>query len=243
MSEAEMESREDIFATRSHQGFRSNKFLARLPDEAQQDLRSIQIPLLYGANVVLFSEKKLPQSLLAVLEGAVRLSIHSTDGRRLSLDIAQAGEVLGLSSVLSGSAHSVTAETLSPSTIAACERGEFLEFLARHPEISQAVSEELSRNVSNVCEQLRTFGLTPNVPQRLARLLLELSSEGPPSVFGGRLRSTLTQAEIGEFIGVSRESVSRTLSAFKSRRLIVFQGSTITIPNRKALALIAFSSA
>jgi len=50
-----------------------------------------------------------------------------------------------------------------------------------------------------------------------------------------RFRFSLTHGEIGEFIGASRETVTRTLSIFRSRRLISFHGSTLTIPNRTAL--------
>ena len=46
----------------------------------------------------------------------------------------------------------------------------------------------------------------------------------------------MTHEEIGEFIGASRETVTRTLSTFKTRRLVDFKGSMITIPNRNALA-------
>jgi CRP/FNR family transcriptional regulator len=49
----------------------------------------------------------------------------------------------------------------------------------------------------------------------------------------------MTHEEIGQFIGASRETVTRTLSTFKTRRLVAFQGSMLTIPSRTALASYA----
>ena len=55
-----------------------------------------------SANVILFSEKEAARGVYVVLEGEVKLSINSTDGRRLSLSIARKGDILGLSSALTG---------------------------------------------------------------------------------------------------------------------------------------------
>ena len=56
---------------------------------------------------------------------------------------------------------------------------------------------------------------------------------------GSKVRFSMTHEEIGQFIGASRETVTRTLSTFKTRRLVAFQGSMLTIPSRTALASYA----
>ncbi len=220
---------------------RNGDFFAKLAPAAFQDLKSMEFPSSYGANVVLFAEKDPVEGIVIVLEGEVKLSINSTDGRRLSLSIARKGEILGLASVLSGSPHDVTAETLYPSKVAHISRRDFLNFLARHPEANQAVMEELSRYVTRACEQLRTVGLSATAPEKLARLLLDWSEGGQTTECGTRFRFSMTHEEIGEFIGASRETVTRTLSHFKTRRLVAFQGSMLTIPSRTALASFAHS--
>ena len=219
---------------------RAGEFFTKLSPPALQDLSSMQFPSSYAANVVLFSEKDPAQGLYIVLEGEVKLSINSSDGRRLSLSIARKGEILGLASALSGSPYDVTAETLFPAKVAHIARRDFLGFLARHPEAYQVVIEELSRNVTKACDQLRTVGLAATAPEKLARLLLDWSDNGQTTECGGRrFRFSMTHEEIGEFIGASRETVTRTLSTFKTRRLVAFQGSMITIPNPSALASYA----
>ena len=67
---------------------------------------------------------------------------------------------------------------------------------------------------------MRTVGLSASVPERLARLLLGWSEPGQKTENSSRCRLSLTHEEIGEFIGASRETVTRTLSSFKHRHLV-----------------------
>jgi CRP/FNR family cyclic AMP-dependent transcriptional regulator len=216
-------------------------FFTKLSPVAMKDIESLQTPADIPANRVLFSEKEPARGVFVVLSGEVKLSINSSDGRRLSLRIARRGEILGLSSTLSGNGYEMTAETLYPATIAPIGRQEFLNFLTRHPGAYQAVTEELSRHVSLACAQLRTVGLSTSAPEKLARLLLDWSDNGQTTELGTRFRFCLTHEQIGEFIGASRETVTRTMGTFKHRRLVAFQGSMVTIPNRSALASYARS--
>jgi CRP/FNR family transcriptional regulator len=214
---------------------RANDFLNRLSPAALDDLASLEPPAHYEPGAILFSEQELPTGVFLVLEGEVKLSMNSSDGKRLILRIARAGEALGLTSALSGSPSEITAEVLYSSKIIPIGRRDFLNFLMRHPEAYQVVTEELSRELSKACEQLRTVGLSSSAPEKLARLLLDWSQNGQSTENGTRFRFCLTHEEIGECIGASRETVTRTLSTFKLRRLVAFNGSTLTIPNRRAL--------
>ena len=83
--------------------------------------------------------------------------------------------------------------------------------------------------------------MSSSAPEKLARLLLDWSETGQTTECGARFRFSLTHEEIGEFIGASRETVTRTLSVFKSRQLVAFKGSMLTIPSRMALESYAQS--
>ena len=193
-------------------------------------------PLSYAANVALFAEGDPARALFVIHEGEVRLSINSDQGKRLNLRIAREGDIVGLSSTLSGAPHDMTAEALYPSKIAPIERREFLTFLARHPDAYQSVTDELGRHMTIACSQLRTLGLSSSVNVKLARLLLEWSDSAEMQNSGSRLRFALTHEEIGDFIGSSRETVTRALNNLKNRRLVALQGSMMIIPSRAALA-------
>jgi len=211
------------------------EFFNKLSPEARKDLGSMAFASCYPAGMILFSEKDAAPGIYIVLEGEVKLSMNSSDGRRLILRIARKGEILGLASALSGKPCEMTAETLYPAKIAPVMRKDFLNFLSRHPEVYQTVTEELSRDYTMACEQLRTVGLSNSAPEKLARLLLEWSENGKTTDGAVHFRFPLTHGEIGEFIGASRETVTRTLSVFKSRHLVAFHGSTLTIPSKAAL--------
>jgi CRP/FNR family transcriptional regulator, cyclic AMP receptor protein len=218
---------------------RPGEFFKKLSPAALSDLESMEFPTLYQPGQLLFSEKSVPAGVFIVISGEVKLSINSSEGKRLILSIAKAGEVLALSSVLSGMPSEMTAEILYPSRIAVIERDQFIGFMARHPEVYQVVTQELSLQYKIACEQLRTVALAGSAPEKLARLLLDWSENGQQTGAGFRFRFSLTHEEIGEFIGASRETVTRTLSSFKSRRLVAFHGSMLEIPSRVALENVA----
>ncbi len=215
--------------------YRKSEFFSSLSASALSDFESLLVPVSHPGGKVLFSETQLSEGVLVVIEGEVKLSINSSEGRRLSLRIAKPGEVLGLSSTLSGNPYEMTADTLYPAKIAHVSRQDFLNFLARNPEVYETVTREISRSFNLACEQLRMVGLSTSVPERLACLLLRWSDSGQETATVSHCRLSLTHEEIGEFIGASRETVTRTLSVFKNRRLVAQHGCTITIPSRDAL--------
>jgi CRP/FNR family transcriptional regulator, cyclic AMP receptor protein len=222
--------------------YRKGEFFSQLSPAALADLEAFIFSSAYPAHSTLFAETQPATGIYIVLDGEVRLSINSQDGRRLSFRIARAGEVLGLSSAVSGKDYEMTAETLYPARIAHVSQQTFMQFLGRHPEVYQTVAREMIRTFNTACEQLRMVGLSTSAPERLARLLLGWSDANDKTASGvARCRLSLTHEEIGEFIGASRETVTRTLSVFKHRRLVSQRGSTLEIVNRNALEAYACS--
>ena len=214
---------------------RAGGFLQKLSAAALKDLTSIRPATSYEAGDALFKEKQESGGVFLIREGLVRLSMNSSAGKRLSLRVARTGEVLGLTSALFGTRCETTAETLSQAKIIHITGAEFVDFLRRNPEVYKLVTEEISAQYAMACDQLRTVGLSATAPEKIARLLLELSENGTATEQGTRFRFMLTHEQIGEFIGTSRETVTRTLGAFKHRRLVAFNGSMNTIPNLRAL--------
>lgn len=234
-----MQSGHSTVAVSTGQPQISGEFLSRLPQPAQQDLLAMAHTSSFPSGVALFNEKDVAAGVYFVLEGEVKLSMNSAEGKRLILRIARKGDVLGLASALSGRPCEMTAETLYPAKLACVRRADFQSLLARYPEAYRTVTEELSRSYNMACDQLRTVGLSASAPEKLARLLLEWSENGQTTERGTRCRFPLTHGEIGEFIGASRETVTRTLSVFKNRHLVVFNGSMLMIPSRAALESLA----
>ena len=207
----------------------------QLASAAARDFDAIKITATYPKGAILFIEKQDPRGVFVLCQGEAKLSISSSEGKTLVIRIANAGEILGLVSALSGSPYEVTAETTYPSQVAFVRRDDFLRFIAKYPEATQNVTRQMSEEYRSACEQLRTVGLSSSVQEKLARLLLTWSTDKQETKDGVRLTLPLTHEEIAEFVGTTRESVTRTLSEFKHRRLITLHGSTLMIPNRAAL--------
>lgn len=217
---------------------RTNGFFCQLSAAATADFNTAKSSASYPAGAVLFLEKQDPRGVFVICAGQVKLSISSSGGKTLILRIAKAGEILGLMATLSGTPYEVTAETLHPCQVAFVRREDFMRFISKHPEAYEGVVKQLSSLYSGACEQLRTVVLSASASEKLARLLLEWSSETKECTPTTQVKLPLTHEEIAEFIGTTRETVTRTLSEFKNRKLVAWQGSTLTISNRPALEVI-----
>ncbi len=207
--------------------------------EAQSELESLKTHFVCPASTILFVEEQAPDNILFLLAGQVKLSMNSCAGRRQILGIANPGETLGLASALSGSRYDITAETLSLCRIAKISRENFIGFLARNPSAYKNVARELCLDCARACEQVRRLGLAVTAPAKLARLLLEWCTAGQTTERGTRLFCSLTHGEIGEYIGASRETVTRIFSDFKCQELLESRGTTLIIADRKALEIYA----
>jgi len=218
---------------------RDNSFFCQLPPAALKELNTAKTTTLYPDGAVLFLENQQVRGVYLLCAGNVKLTISSSSGKTLILRIAKPGEILGLMSALTNSPYEVTAECLHPCQVSFIRTEEFLRLVAKHPEMQKAVVRQLSQLYSGVCEQLRTVALSASVPEKLARLLLTWSSEGRKTTEGTQVTVPLTHEEIAEFLGTTRETVTRTLGDFKLKNLVSLRGSTLTIANRAALESFA----
>jgi CRP-like cAMP-binding protein len=227
-----MATRYEITPTETCPGPRTGEFFKCLSGEALHDFEALESLSSSPAATAIFAEEQTPSEVFILLRGYVKLIISSSNGKRFILRIAKPGEFLGLTSAFTGSSYAMTAETLYPSTIASVRRSDFLDFLLRYPAAYQNVARELSLDYDRVCDRLRTIGLASSACAKFAGLLLEWSADGQRTERGIRFRLPLTHGEIGEFIGVSRETVTRTLNKFRHRQTVDLHGSMLTISNR-----------
>src|ERR1700685_3713662 len=159
-------------------------FFRDFPADAQRDFVSLATHFRCPGSTVLISEAQEPSRVLFLLEGEVNISMNSSDGKRLLLEVAGAGDTLGLTSVLSGEPSEIRAQSMYPCRIASLQRRDFLGFLSRHPVAGQNVARELCADLARARERLRILGLTSTATARLALLLLEWCREGQRTAEG-----------------------------------------------------------
>jgi len=213
-------------------------FLCQLSPNASEAFLAIRHNLTYPTGTILFVENEEARGLLLLCSGQIKLTFSSSGGRTLVLRIAKPGDVLGLTAVMSDGAYEVTAEVLQPVQAAFIGKEDFQRFIRTFPEVYASVIGQISTQYKSACNQLRTVGLSTSANEKLARLLLEWSSDGIETKEGTRIRMPWTHEQIAECVGSTRETVSRTLSDFRFRQLVTIKGATMMIPNRAALAAV-----
>src|SRR5208282_5136111 len=194
-------------------------------------------PVTYPKGAALFLEGQTAHGVFAVCSGRVKLSTSSFQGKTIILKIAEAGELIGLPSTLSGKPYEVTAEVSEPARVNFIPREAFLGFLRANDEAEVDVARLLALSYYEGHRFIQSLGHSRSAGEKLARFFIGWSADHA----GGedRLFITLTHQEIGEMIGVSRETVTRQMAALKNRNLLTVKGATVTICDRVALQSMA----
>jgi CRP/FNR family transcriptional regulator len=139
---------------------RPDRHFCDLPSDALQAFDGIKAVSQYPRGATLFSEGRQPRGVFVLCDGRAKLSICSEQGKRLMLRVAGPGEVLGLSSTLSGHPYELTAETLDSCQVVFVKRKELLRFLRDHREACLQVVHLLSGDLHSAYERVRSIGLS-----------------------------------------------------------------------------------
>ncbi len=222
---------------------RTKAYFCDLGADAARALDRIKFSTTYPKGALIFVEGQEAHGAHILCAGRVKLSTSSGDARVLITEIAEPGEVLGLSAALSGESYEVSAEAVEPCQITFVRRDALLRFLAAHSDAALQAALQMSRNYRAAFAQVRLLGLSHSAAGKFARFILETSARsgyGQGDEEGDRrLRLTLTHEEIGQLIGASRETVTRLFSEFKSDHLIEVKGSTLFVQDTAALEALA----
>jgi CRP/FNR family transcriptional regulator len=219
--------------------YREDRLFCNLTNSALALLQKIKATSVYPKGALLCIEGQPPRGVYILCTGKAKLSTTSTEGKTIILRIAEPGEVLGLSAAVSDSPYEATVETLEPTQANFISRTDFFNFLKEHPDVGMRVAQQLTHNCKCAYDEIRSLGLSNSVPEKIAKLLLHWSEHplNVPQKKAGeiRIRVTLTQEEIAQFAGTSRETVSRVLSDFKKKGWLNIKGATWCITNKPAL--------
>ena len=131
--------------------------------------------------------------------------------------------------------YEVTAEMIEPCQANFVPREPLLLMMKEFPEVALRIAQQLSRNYFAAHEEIRTLGLATSPTERFAKLLLQWSIKNARCNGSSQIKLTLTQEEIAEIIGTTRETVTRLFADFKRRQLVQLQGATLVIHSRFAL--------
>ena len=211
-----------------------------LPAEALEAIDSVTREVAFERGATLFRESDIAAGVYIVCSGQVKLVATSSEGRTIITQIVEQGEALGLSAVVSGRPLLVTAEAIDPVVAKFINRLDFLRILETNGALCLRVAQHISRSYHCANTLIRTIGLSGNVHERLARLLIQRCEKDGIRVAGGvRLRFAMTHEEIAQMIGSSRETVTRAFGDLRRQELVERRGRNLLVRDMEALSGLA----
>jgi CRP-like cAMP-binding protein len=215
---------------------RKHPFFCDLEPEALDQLcrYAKHTTLKRGASI--FCKGDPGNSLFAVISGTVKISISSPDGRNAILNLIGAGEIFGEMGVLGGAVRSADATANTACEIFVIDRREFLPFVKSQPALAMKFIELLCARVrwtSELVEQI----ILQNLPGRLASALIGLTEKRKLEPASHTI--SITQQEISEMIGMTRESINKQLRVWAARNWVRLEHGAIVVLKAEPLEALA----
>ena len=197
---------------------------APLGPQILRDIAEAGVVRNYPKNAILINEGEIGDSLYIVLSGRMKVYASNAAGREVVIAFHGPGEYVGEMS-LDGSPRSASVMTTEPTTCALVTRSNFREFILAHPDFALHLIEKLIQRVRLTTENVKSLALQ-DVYVRLVKLLLTLAVDRGDGLV---VPEKLTQQDIAERIGASRDMISRLLKDLVAGGYLTVQDRTITI--------------
>lgn len=217
---------------------KNNTFLGGLPDAALDTVILRGHVKHYSKGETICHRGDPGDSVMMILNGRVKITNINSDGKEIVLNFLGVGDLSGEIAVLDGKERTANAVALENSELFVVYARDLLPVLAAHPEVMLEIMQIL-------CEKLRAASAiiednTLEMRARVAKGLLRLAQQiGRTSRDGIRLDLTVSQSELGNYLGLSRANVSRQLSQLKIANVLRIQGAQLLIVDEKGLTDIA----
>lgn len=210
-------------------------FLAALSTEDLRWLARRVLRRSYKRGDIIFQKDDPGESMFIVEDGGVRIYVPGTQGADLTLAVMQPGEFFGDISLLDGRPRSASAEAAKNSALLTLDREDLRELVSSRPDAALAILAVIAGRLRET-DQMATDLAFLDVSGRLARRLLDLAaSSGRQREDGVLITSAITQEELANMIGVTRESVNRNLGTFRRLGLIAREGRRIVVRDEAGL--------
>ncbi len=200
-----------------------------LEDESATALSASMGTLSLNKGQVLFHEGDLEDRLYVVVRGKIKLGRSGSAGRENLLAVLGPGQMFGELSVFDPGPRSTTATAVTACDVRVLEHDELMGWLSGHPEVARSLLGQLAgrlRRANDVVSDL----VFSDVPGRVAKALLDLASRfGDRREDGIHVHHDLTQEELAQLVGASRETVNKALADFAARGWIRLEPRSVTI--------------
>ena len=214
------------FANSKLSVLRKHPIFADLEPEAFDQLCRYAKHTTLKRGAALFAKGDPGLSLYAVISGSVKMSISSADGRSAILNIIGPGEIFGEIALLDGGVRSSDAIANTNCELFVIDRREFIPFVRSQPALAMKFIELLCGRLRRTSDQVEQI-ILQNLPGRLASALIRLSEKHKLEPAGRTI--AITQQEISEMVGMTRESINKQLRAWAARSWVRLEHGAIVV--------------
>jgi CRP/FNR family transcriptional regulator, cyclic AMP receptor protein len=174
--------------------------------------------------------------LFAIGSGMVRVSVPSVEGKDAVFNVLGKGAIFGEIALLDGRPRTADVTAINDCELYVIERRDFLPVMREEPDIALKIIEILCLKVRRTTEQAEEV-MFLDLPSRLAKALLRLLEEDPAGTHERRV--SITQKDLGNIIGMSRESVNKQLRMWEDKKWVRLERNAVVILAPDQLAAIA----
>jgi len=190
----------------------------------------------YKKKRLLYDEGNHPVKLFYIQKGKVKVFKTNEEGKELTVDLFGEGDYVGYTAILEGTVYKETAEVIDDATVAVINGEEFENLLKANKEVSRYFIHLLAQSVTNREEQL--VGIAYNsLRKRVAEVLVMLQKKYARDT-GDVFSIQISREDLAHIAGTATESIIRTLSDFKSEKLIEIKDGAIIIVDEKRLSVL-----
>jgi CRP-like cAMP-binding protein len=203
-----------------------------LDEQQRRDLAALARSRTFAPNEPIFDVGEPGFSMMGVMVGTVRISLPAWKDKHLILADLPAGEFFGEMALLDGKPRSASAAALTKCELLVFERRDFLTFLERSPSVCLNIMQLLCGRIRSTDERMSEIAFF-DLPARLARALLRYPAQGrgPPKL-------SLSQQELAEMVGATRENVNRCMREWQRRGILELKDRWTIILKPEVLHLI-----
>ena len=214
----------------------SAPLFAALDAEASAALRASMENITIAKGDVLFHEGQLGDRMYIITGGKVKLGHTAPDGRESILAVLGPGELLGELSLFDPGPRTATAVALTGLTALGLGHGALRPWLTGRPEVAESLLQALAQRLRRTNDALADLVFS-DVPGRVAKALLELGDKfGQQMPDGVHVTHDMTQEELAQLVGASRETVNKALADFATRGWIKLESRSVVLIDTERLA-------
>jgi len=215
-----------------HKLFAAHPFFSGFARPVLDRLVSHAVTRRVKKGTILFRKGDAGTSLYAVCAGSVRISVPSEQGQDAIFNLIPPGELFGEIALLDGGARTADAVVIEDSELMVIERRDFIPLVREYPDVAMKLIEVVCTRLRRTSEQVEDIVFL-GLPERLAKALLRLHAR---SVADPENTIRITQRDLSQMVGASRESANKLLRDWQRRGWLKLRRGGLRLLAPKALA-------